>query len=455
MKQLARWTLTWFAVALGFLTLSLGLAVLGVARPDGWAEGRALAVVHLFALGWLGTMMLGALIQFVPVLAARALVLPGLALPTLLLSATGTLALAAGFLGLEGWMPGLTLLTLAPVLLGAAFALAAAMLAGTLLRARGWRDSAGRSVLAALVALPLVWLSGSGMAEALAGHGIGAALLADGLPWHILLALGGWLGLASFGVSYRLFSMFLLAPEAGGRLRDVTLAGGVAFILLAAGGLGAALAGGLAAPMLPALGVAALAVAGYAADISRVWRTRRRPEVEVNMEMSRVSLAFLALAVLLAAVAALRGGAWAEAAVFTALTGWLSLLTLAQMVKIVSFLTWIQIFAPRIGRGNIPMVQALVDARATRRWLWLWAVGAAGGALALLLRADTGFRLAALLLLIAALGLLAELVAIRRLRHLPPAQRPDRLPPLFLPIRDKETFDVALRSPFRPGHPGA
>ena len=86
-KQLSPWTMAWFATALTALLVALGLAALGAVGPGNWSGGAALAVVHVFVLGWLGQMMLGALIQFVPVLCARPLVLPGLALPALILVA--------------------------------------------------------------------------------------------------------------------------------------------------------------------------------------------------------------------------------------------------------------------------------------------------------------------------------------------------------------------------------
>ena len=119
--------------------------------------------------------------------------------------------------------------------------------------------------------------------------------------------------------------------------------------------------------------------------------------------------------------------------VVAALAGWLSLLTLAQLVKITSFLTWIQVFAPRIGRGPVPLVQDLTDPRAAGRGLALWAAGAAGGTLSLLLALPFGFRLSLAGMLLAALGLAWELLAIRRLSHLPPALRPAARPPLLFP----------------------
>jgi hypothetical protein len=437
-KQLSRWTMAWFASALVFLLCALVLVVAGAGGPGQWAGGRALAVVHLFVLGWLGQMMLGALVQFAPVLAARPLAVPALALPALGLSSLGTVMLAAGFLSLEeGRVTGLALLGLAPLVLGAALGAAAVMLGGTLMAGQGWRGPEARLVLAALCGMALVWTSGGAMALALSGTGaaalLPAPLLPGTLPLHVLAGAGGWLSLAAFGVSYKLFAMFLLAPEGDGALRRAGFALALAALGLLAAALALTLSGGGAGGLLPAATGAAMGSAAlYLAEVRRLWAARRRPAPEVNMQMSRPALGFLALACLLLGPALLRGGVWAEAAAFAALAGWLSLLTLAQMVKIVSFLTWIQCFAPRIGRAPLPMVQDLSDPRATRRWLWLWTGGGIGGTIALLAAWPVMFRLAALALLAAAAGLAAELVAVRRLSHLPAAQRHLRAP-LILP----------------------
>lgn len=427
--------MAWFAMALTFLFASLSLAAAGLAGPGIWGAGTSLAVVHLFALGWLCSMMLGALIQFTPVLCARALALPTLALPALLLIGAGTAMLAAGFLWLDGWTAGQGALALAPAVLAAGFALAAAMLVPTLVAARGFREPEGRMVILALGALAGLWITGAAMAAALAGYDLLPVAVPQALPFHILLGAGGFLSLAAFGVSYKLFAMFLLAPEDDGPLRRAVFGGAALALAMAIGLAVPSLAGRAALPAgLPvALAAAATAIL-YLAEIRRLWRSRRRPQPEVNMRWSRAALAFLALSALLSCPALLWGGRWAEVAVFLALVGWLSTLTLSQMVKIVSFLTWIQVFASQIGRRPVPLVTELTDARAAGRMLALWCLGVLCGALALALGHAAGFRLAALILLAAALGIGREAIAIRRLRHLDPARRPDRLPPLILPV---------------------
>ncbi|MDQ1900538.1 hypothetical protein RAH32_08780 [Paracoccus sp. WLY502] len=438
-KALSRWTLAWFASAMAFLLAALAMATFGLAGPGRWSEGWALAAVHLFALGWLCQMMLGSLIQFVPVLTARPLILPRLALPALILCGAGTLSLAGGFLALDGWPTGV-LLAAGPVLLGLAFGLAMLMLGGTLVATRAWRTQDGSTVLLALLALPVLWVTGAGMGWAFGGIAWGAALLPDGLSLHVLLGAGFWLTLAAMGVSYRLFPMFLIAPDGSSPWRRAALIAAALALALLLAALGVLLAGGDPLPLAVACGLACAFAAGlYLGEIRRIWQSRRAPAPETNMQWSRAALAFLALAALLVAPALILGGPWAEAAVFVALAGWLSTLTLAQMVKITSFLTWIQVFAPLIGRAPVPMVHDLTDARAAGRSLALWVAGVLVGAAALAAQVPALFDIAALVLLLAALLHGHELIAIRRLRHLSETARPAGLPPMILPPSDRRT----------------
>ncbi|MBU3030589.1 hypothetical protein [Paracoccus marinaquae] len=433
-RHLARWTLSWFASALLFLIAALALAVLLAPAPGEWTGGRGLALVHLLAIGWLSQMMFGALTQFLPVLLAHPLLWPHLSPVALALTGAGTLLLALGFTGLEGWSPGFLLLPLAPVLLGAGFGLIAVMAAGSLVPARGWREGTGRPVILAFVALGFAFASGEGMAMTVAGLDGAFAIGLDALPFHIGLAVAGWLGLGTAGVSYRLFAMFLIAPDGGSRLRTVTAGAALVLLFLLAAGLLREIATGAAPSLLLAAAFCISLTAGlYLTDIIRLWRARRRSVPEVNMQMSRPALAFLAAAALMAPAAVLKGGHLAEATVFAALIGWLSGLTLTQMIKIISFLTWIQVFAARIGRGALPQVHELVDETASRRWLSLWFGAAALGTLALLAGQSVALRLSFALLLVAALGIVRQIWRIRRLALVPPAMRPDCLPPLFLP----------------------
>src|SRR5690606_32462298 len=96
--SLSRWTLSYFMASLFFLLMATGLMVSGFGYPS--AEIRAaetLIIVHMVAIGWLALLMCGALLQFVPVLAAKPLWGSAAALPALLLLLIGLLGLLGGF----------------------------------------------------------------------------------------------------------------------------------------------------------------------------------------------------------------------------------------------------------------------------------------------------------------------------------------------------------------------
>ncbi len=432
MASLSRWTMSYFAAALTFLLATEFLTAAGVGYPAaGLSAPATLFVVHLVAIGWLSLAMAGALLQFVPVLVSRPLAFPHFALPALAALVAGLLLLDAGFAALAGWIEAsLDFLPLAAAFLLAGFSLLGLMLVTTLLSARPVTLFA-RFVIIGLACLAATVLSGAAFTTLLSGRGgwLGSvALLPHGLPFHALLGLGGWLGLIAFGVSYRLFVMFMMAPEPPERrVRPV--------LLLAGLGLSLAFAG-LAAPFADiepgaawvAAALTVLAMAGllYGRDILGLYRARRRKALDINMRASIPAFAALGLGLALLPVAIIAGAGdgLIAALVFLLVFGWLGGLTLAQLVKIVSFVTWLETYAPRLGRGPAPRIGDLVAMPRTGRWLLLYDGGVALGATALAAGVAGGFRSAMALCLAGTAGLVAELIRIRRLSEINVADRP-------------------------------
>lgn len=452
MASLSRWTMSYFAAALAFLIEAEALAVAGIGYPAaGLGEPATLILVHLVAIGWLSLAMAGALLQFVPVLVSRPLAFPGLALPALTALVAGLLLLSAGFAALGGWVDApLDLLPLGAASLLSGFALLGLMLGATLLSARPIALFA-RFVLIGLASLAVTALSGAAFTALLSGRGdwLGAvALLPDGLPFHALLGLGGWLGLIAFGVSYRLFVMFMMAPEPpASEVRPV--------LLLASLGLGVAFAG-LAAPfagiepgtawIATALAMLVLASLLYGRGILALYGFRRRKALEINMLASIPAFIALGLglALLPAAVIAHAGDGSIAALVFLLAFGWLGGLTLAQLVKIVSFVTWLETYASRLGRGPAPRVGDLVAMPRTGWWFLLYYAGVAFGTAALAIEAAGGFRSSMAVCLAGTIGIAAELIRIRRLSQIKAADRP--------PAHERPRLFAARAEERRPDH---
>ncbi len=110
-----------------------------------------------------------------------------------------------------------------------------------------------------------------------------------------------------------------------------------------------------------------LALGAYLGDVVTLYRRRRRAQLELHMIAAIGAFIMLVLGVLLLALATWLG--W-EAGVAAAMhllgLGWLSGLGLAMLYKIIPFLTWLECFAPSMGRLPTPRVQDLVRELALR-----------------------------------------------------------------------------------------
>lgn len=179
-----------------------------------WTQGM-LAATHLFTLGFLAMVMLGALFQVVPVLGGGAIAWSTRIGPVVHLTLTGgALALARGlYADRAGWIvAGLCLL-------GLAFGLFVPLLALRLLRRLRFGDALYTvrfAVLALLVTL------GLGVVLAL-----GSAFPDLGIPFrdwtnmHAAFGLGGWVLLLIMGVSYQVVPMFYVTPAVPKGLQQV------------------------------------------------------------------------------------------------------------------------------------------------------------------------------------------------------------------------------------------
>jgi len=340
--------------------------------------------------------------------------LPSQALPliTLIGIESGLALMVGGFcaLGRSAWA-GL-LLPVGGVLVIVALLVGGATLLVPLAAKRPVPLSA-RFVLAGLGFLLLTVLLGLSFALALTVPAAGAALaplLTDGVGYHALAGFGGWFTLTAIGVSYELLPMFMLAPHERGAL-------GASVLWVGLGGFLAAFAAGLAATVWPAAWIAALEQAGrlaialalglYLADVVRLYRGRRRRQIELHNRAAIGAFVALGLGTLLAvgAVVTDRLAALAPSLVLLVMLGWLSGLGLTQLYKVVAFLSWLSRYGGRLGRGPVPRVQDLVNEPGTVGFFVLYfaaiavAAGAAAFGLSDVIRGALAFALLAVLLL--------------------------------------------------------
>jgi len=424
--SISRWTMAYFASALGFLLMGLaawgcgyGLPTAAVDAPD------TLAVVHFFTIGWLGLLFCGALLQFVPVLAATHLRMAWLAGPALFFLLLGIGALTVGFLALGGHVDvSVTVLSTASVLLAAGFGCLAVSLSATILSQKAF-DVPGILMMAGLAALVATVAMGVSFAGALSGVVDVprlAAILPDLVQYHAASGLLGWMTVTAVGVSYRLFAMFMLAPGKGNSNRLVT-----SFGLLALAALYLGFASKLFdlpfASLAPLLGVA-LAVAllvAYGRDVWRMFRARRRKTLELNSLAGLIALMFLGAATATLASTLLFGldESFGAAAFYLLGLGWLSGLGLGQLYKIVPFLTWLETYGPVMGKSQVPRVQDLVDERNAKAWFGVFYLSVCAGATAIVADFDLLLQIASWCQCAAVLSLALEYLRARRLSYAP------------------------------------
>jgi hypothetical protein len=443
--SLSRWTMSYFAAALGCLVLAELVMASGYGYPSAPLSAPAtLVVVHLVALGWLSLLLCGALFQFVPVLVAKPLHDNMLPLPALCCLAGGLALLLGGFLQLDGRLAvDWPLLPTGGSLLLLGFALVIYDLGRTL--GAGWPlPLPARFVVVGLVCVAVAAGLGLVFASVLAGLTASPwaiALLGAGLPLHVVAGLGGWLTFTAMGVSYRLLAMFMLAPEQKRKTSLVAFWAGVAaLVLVLAGGIAAVLSGYDPAVLLIVGAVLAVLVLGlYGGDVVRLYRQRKRRKLETNSLMAAPALVSLGLgAVLLLVMLALgRLTDTIGPIVYLFAFGWLGGLGLAQLYKIVAFVTWLECYGPVLGKTPTPRVQDLVVEKRARKWFYLYFAAVWVSTLALCAGQALAFRGLALLLVVATVGLIAELVRARRLVDVKEAVRlptGTRRPRLFMAL---------------------
>jgi hypothetical protein len=353
--------LRFFVTAPVFLFAGALIILLGPEALSSRWTPQALALTHALTLGFLAMVMIGALMQILPVVAGATL--PG---PKLVAGFThtpllvGTVALLAGFLG-----AGRAAFIAGGILLGAGFA--------AFVTASTWRlmhtatSATVTGIRLALGCLGLTVALGLGLVFMLAGE-LAMPASQTAVVAHPALGLIGWVFLLVVSVAYQVVPMFQITPPYPQSLaRGLTI---TIFILLMLHSI-APLITGVAQYLVARIadyGLAA-AILGFAITTLKLESRRRRklPDTTLNFWQVGMSSLILSVAVWLSGQL---WPAWGADPGYAPLLGVLFIMGCATSVvngmlyKIVPFLAWFHLQAQRDARaGTIPNMKEMIQER--------------------------------------------------------------------------------------------
>ena len=323
-------------------------------------SSATIAITHLYALGFMAMVMIGAMMQMLPVLQGSPVPQPrATALLTFVGVGLGTLALAGGFLLSQQW-----LLRAGTVALGAAFLVFIAAVLVCLARAPSRNHSVRAMGLA--VASLLVTVVFGVMLAALYGWGV-APLNGSAHSLHPGWGLLGWSGLLVVGVGFELVPMLQLTP-----LYPKSVArylGSAVLALLAAWSALLWIDDGRWGALAVACAVAiALAYVLFGVTTIVLQQRRRRRMADVTLDFWRVGMGSLIAASVAWGVRVMWNGPWPES--MDLLIGMLMMFGFAGSViagmlyKIMPFLAWFHLQSMcALGKLAPNMKKILPDAR--------------------------------------------------------------------------------------------
>lgn len=349
-----------FALAAALLMLWQGPDLLG----SRWHPAM-LGITHLLTLGYMGLVMLGAILQMLPVVAGTPVRRPELVAAIMHTLATAGVILLC--LGLMFTMP--LALQIALPTLGSVLLLFAGIVVVTLSRALPQNMTARAMRLAALMLAATVVLG----LILLSNHAFGWWLqaretLAD---LHLTWGMLGWVGILVVGVAYQVVPMFQLTPA-----YPAPLARWLAPVLF---GLLLLLALASHAPALR-LVLQILLAAGFAVfalTTLRLQAKRRRKLPDVSLDFWRGGMLSLLAAIVLW-LAAQIVPAIGDRQSYAVLLGMLMIVGFAMslingmLYKIVPFLVWFHLQSRRGATGpKVPNVREILPESRSRRQMWL------------------------------------------------------------------------------------
>jgi len=340
------------AAIIDFVILNL-LLILNYKDIAGfYFQPKILAITHMLTLGWISMTIFGAMFQLVPVVLEVKLFSEKLAEIQFWIFTIGVIGLVTGF-----WNFNLSMhLNGSALLINIAVFIFAINMIGTFINVKKWNIT-GWYLIAALIYLIITALAGLLLTYNLWHPYISINHL-EYLKLHAEVAVIGWVTLVVMGVSYKLIPMFTLSH--GYSMRSSKWA----FWLVNVGLIGINiffhLKNSAIFIVISVLFISA-GIAFYLFQVYLIYKNRLRKKGDIGIKYSIFSFFVLGFVTVFGLVFSITDLSAIPNIYlifgYLVFFGYLSMLIVGQMYKIVPFLAWYHKFSNKVGLEPVPMLK--------------------------------------------------------------------------------------------------
>ncbi|HEY4716868.1 MAG TPA: hypothetical protein VII00_07155 [bacterium] len=355
------------------MTFLIAGVLLIVIKPEIMAEHYirspfVLGLAHIFALGFITMIMLGAMFQFIPVIAETSLFSEPLGKLNYWVFLSGLIGTVFSFILKQSYLgifTGIVSLSLLIFLFN---------ISATIVK------SIRRDIVIWHVIAGCVFLFATAILGPLLGANLKAGFIRNPLSLifsHFILSALGWITITTMGVSYQLIPMFILSHNFPTKYASLSI------LSITAGTLGLAIS-----PLFKntqGLGFISLllilsGVILYLIQMAVIFRARMRKKIDTAIYGTIIAKSMLALATITGTVVFLTDAPfqWHYLPSILLLLGFAGLYIMGMMHKIVPFLVWYNKYSSKIGIEKVPMTKDMVSEPLIQPILYFWTGGIAG-----------------------------------------------------------------------------
>lgn len=397
------------AAIISFVIVNLFLLISYTSIAGHHFSPKILAITHIATLGWITMIIFGALFQLIPVVLEVKLFSETLAEIQFWIYLIGAAVLVYCFWHFETGF----YMNLSAILLNTAMFLFAFNIIVTFTFVKNWNIT-GLYLAAAIFYLIVTAIAGLLLAVNLGSPYIKVDHL-QYLNLHAHVAFIGWISMVVMGVTYKLIPMFTLSH--GYKLHFARWA----FWLINAGLLGintifhyenTTFLYYIFTPMI------AVGILLFLIQVSLIFKNRVRKKLDTGLKFTVYAYLMLGLTTVLGTFIA-----FIDYQNITNLTliygymiifGYLSMLIVGQMYKIVPFLVWYHKYSSKVGQEKVPMLKEMFNEKAAGYGMYLMIAAILGSIYSLSFRSEIGLITSFSIMLISSLIFSFNMIAIFR-----------------------------------------